>query len=201
MTSLSVGYEVPNTDAEGPGRRYAIWVQGCPLRCDDCCNPELLSFRDSANTSVAAMLGRITSTPGIEGISLLGGEPFAHAAGCAALAEEVRALGLSVMVFSGFTLRALQCRGDGDTDRLLAACDLLVDGPYRKNQPDTSRRWIGSRNQQLHFLSSRYRPDAPQFFAEETVEFRLSRDGTLTANGWPKRLPMFVRPDAKTART
>ena len=40
----------------------------------------------------------------IEGITLLGGEPLAHAAGAAALARAVHGLGLSVMVFTGYLL-------------------------------------------------------------------------------------------------
>ena len=41
---LSVAQIVPCTEAEGPGRRFALWFQGCPLRCPGCCNPEMLPF-------------------------------------------------------------------------------------------------------------------------------------------------------------
>ena len=42
---------------------------------------------------------------------------------------------------------------------LLAETDVLVDGPYRRELPETRRRWIGSANQRVHFLSDRCRPD------------------------------------------
>ena len=45
MPSLPVAQFVPRTEAEGPGRRFALWVQGCPLRCKGCCNPEMLAFK------------------------------------------------------------------------------------------------------------------------------------------------------------
>ena len=67
---------------------------------------------------------------------------------------------------------------------LLAATDLLVDGRYEQGAPDTRRRWIGSTNQQLHFLTSRYAPDDPRFTASNTIELRL-QDGHLVVNGWP----------------
>jgi len=42
--TLQVAQIVPCTEAEGPGRRFALWFQGCPLRCPGCCNPEFIPF-------------------------------------------------------------------------------------------------------------------------------------------------------------
>src|ERR1700677_380389 len=41
---VQVAQIVAMTEAEGPGRRFALWFQGCPLRCAGCCNPEMLPF-------------------------------------------------------------------------------------------------------------------------------------------------------------
>ncbi|HZI36693.1 MAG TPA: 4Fe-4S cluster-binding domain-containing protein, partial [Acidimicrobiia bacterium] len=35
---------LPATDAEGPGRRAALWVQGCSIRCPGCFNPHSWAF-------------------------------------------------------------------------------------------------------------------------------------------------------------
>jgi anaerobic ribonucleoside-triphosphate reductase activating protein len=134
---------------------------------------------------VEELARRILATPGIEGLSLLGGEPFAQPGPAAALCERVREAGLSIMVFSGYTLAELRAMARPDVDRLLATVDLLVDGRYEKEQPDTHRRWIGSRNQVLHFLTSRYSPDDPRFSAPNTAEIHLV-DGKLVINGWPE---------------
>src|SRR5262245_60323817 len=104
---LRVAQAVPCTEAEGPGRRYALWFQGCPLRCPGCCNPEMLSFEGGRRVparDIFADVARAAREQGVEGITLLGGEPLAHARGAAALARAVRGRGLSVMVFSGYTL-------------------------------------------------------------------------------------------------
>jgi anaerobic ribonucleoside-triphosphate reductase activating protein len=194
--SVDVGVEVADTEAEGPGRRYAIWVQGCPMRCPGCCNPELLRFGGGTPSTVASLLERVLAAHArspLAGISLLGGEPFAQAPALAVLAEGVRRAGLGVMIYSGFTLAQLETKreqGELGVGRLLAACDLLVDGPYLREQPDSSRRWIGSRNQVLHFLSDRHHPAEPAFGGGETIELRL-HEGELIINGWPwgKGLP------------
>src|SRR3712207_2737951 len=104
---LRVAQVVPCTEAEGPGKRFALWFQGCPLRCPGCCNPEMLPFTGGVTRSVAEVLEQVRDAArrdGIEGITLLGGEPIAHAAGAAALARAVQQEALSVMVFSGYTL-------------------------------------------------------------------------------------------------
>src|SRR6516165_5838363 len=104
---LQVAQIVPSTEAEGPGRRFALWFQGCPLRCPGCCNPEMLPFEGGRAVALGALVEQIDETVrshGVEGITLLGGEPLAHAAGAAALARAVRQGGLTVMVFSGYTL-------------------------------------------------------------------------------------------------
>jgi anaerobic ribonucleoside-triphosphate reductase activating protein len=184
---LSVAQIVPCTEAEGPGRRYALWFQGCPLRCPGCCNPEMLPFAGGTPRPVADVLAEVEHARrhhGIEGITLIGGEPLAHAAGAAALARGARALGLSVMVFSGYTLAEACALPDPAVADLLAHTDILVDGPYDRDRPDTERRWVGSTNQRVHFLTARYRPDDPCWRRPNTLEVRL-RDGELTVNGFP----------------
>src|SRR5262249_36495022 len=136
---LRVGQIVSCTDAEGPGRRYALWFQGCPLRCPGCCNPEMLSFEGGQNWRLADILEDIRSAAarsGIEGITLLGGEPLAHAAGAAPLAREVSRQSLSVMVFSGYTLEEARNLPDPAVRELLEHTDILVDSPYVRELPE-----------------------------------------------------------------
>ena len=184
---LSIAQIVPCTEAEGPGRRFALWFQGCPLRCPGCCNPEMLPFEGGTATPLAAVLAQIEAAAnlhGVEGITLLGGEPLAHAPGAAALARAVQERGLSVMVFSGRTLEEAQASTEPAVGELLALTDILVDGPYVRELPETQRRWIGSSNQRIHFLTSRYQADDPCWRKSNTLEIRL-QDGAVTINGFP----------------
>lgn len=184
--TMRVAQVVPCTEAEGPGKRYALWFQGCPLRCPGCCNPEYLPFKGGQARTVAEIaeeLRRARDENGVEGITLLGGEPTAHAVPAVAVARAGRELGLSVMTFTGFTLEELQERADPAVLELIALTDILVDGPYLRDQPDAERRWIGSRNQRIHFLTPRYSFDE-QWRERNTLEIRVvGRE--ITINGFP----------------
>src|SRR5262249_32546088 len=152
---LAVAQIVPFTEAEGPGVRFALWFQGCPLRCPGCCNPEMLPFEGGTTTPVAQVLAQLDQAVrdhGVEGITLMGGEPTSHAKEAAILAREVRARGLTVMVFTGFTLEEALAMPDPSVRELIELTDILVDGPYLRELPDSTRRWIGSTNQRIHFL-------------------------------------------------
>src|SRR5438046_544076 len=105
--------------------------------------------------AIVAQLTHAKAEHNLEGITLPGGEPFAHAVGAVALADAAHALDLSVMIFTGFPLEDLRSSSDMNIHRLLDVTDILVDGPYVREQPETRRRWIGSSNQRVHFLSAR----------------------------------------------
>jgi anaerobic ribonucleoside-triphosphate reductase activating protein len=181
---LNVAMVVASTEAEGPGKRFAIWVQGCPYRCVGCCNPEMLAFGKVRDQMSPQSLAAQALAAGVEGVSFLGGEPFSQAAGLAEVARLVRAGGLSVMVYSGHTLEEIRALEDPGAAALLSQVDLLVDGRYDETRRSTGRRWIGSDNQVLHFLTDRYAPDDPRFKEPNTVEIRM-RKGVIELNGWP----------------
>lgn len=178
---------VPCTKAEGPGVRFALWVQGCPLRCPGCCNPEMFSDAPRQMETVASVLEMILDAKrehDIEGVSFLGGEPLSQAAGLAALAEQVQKYDLSVMVFSGYTREEMDSLGS-DVSRLLQHTDILVDGRYDATLHTNERRWIGSTNQRVHFLSSRYDPADPAWEQPNSVDIHF--DGKeLFITGFPQ---------------
>ncbi len=181
VVHLSVGQIVENTEAEGPGRRFAVWTQGCSIRCEGCCNPHLFAERGGKPMEVIALLEQISKTAGIEGLTMLGGEPFDQPDALAELCAGVRALDLSVMVFSGFTLEALR-------SRLAARARAhrhsrrrsLHEGPARDDAPVVGLGEPGA----AFSHAARAGLDAGRFGLGNTVEIRLRR-GELAINGWP----------------
>src|SRR5687768_8746828 len=157
--TLRVGARVPVTRAEGPGARYALWVQGCSIRCPGCCNPHFFEADGGADVPISTILEELRAArPQLEGVTFLGGEPFEQAASLARIAAGARDMGLGVMTFTGYWLESLRARRDLTIDALLAATDLLVDGPFEAQRPERRRRWAGSENQRFHYLTARYEP-------------------------------------------
>jgi len=176
---MRIAHTIPGTHAEGPGLRFGLWVQGCSLGCKGCCNPELLGASGGRERSVDGLLAEIGAAPGIEGVSILGGEPVQQP-DLAQLCAGIHRLGLTVMLYSGYRRAEIEASHPG----LLSHVDLLVDGRFDGTRLDGKRRWIGSTNQVLHFLTDAYPPQDPRFHAANEVEIRFGPDG-LVVNGWP----------------
>lgn len=190
---LEVGARVAVTTAEGPGRRYALWVQGCALRCRGCCNPGMLAHGRGSSVSVAAILGELDDARArhaIEGITLLGGEPLEQLPAVAALCEGAAARGLGVLVFTGLRLEEAWARPG--FERLWPHVDTLVDGRYEAEDPEPppehgGRRFIGSRNQRLCHRTDRYR-DPALWHGPPRIEVRVHDDGGVSIHGEPGTL-------------
>jgi anaerobic ribonucleoside-triphosphate reductase activating protein len=146
---LRIGGIEPESIVDGPGFRYALFVQGCHFRCPGCHNAHLQTFAGGTEMTVNDVLRDIKNNPLLDGITLSGGDPFTQAASCAALAEKVRALGLSVITFTGSLWEDLLSSGREDWMRLIEASDVIVDGPFVMALRDLDLRFRGSANQRL----------------------------------------------------
>jgi anaerobic ribonucleoside-triphosphate reductase activating protein len=128
----------------------------------------------------------------IEGVSVLGGEPFDQAKGLAPFMRGVQAMGLGVIVFTGFTREELAGSGDAAVAEVLAATDLLVDGRFEAARPEKLRMWVGSTNQRFHYLTPRYTAaieDGPEGRPADRIEIQIDAEGRVHRNGWPLASP------------
>ena len=126
----------------------------------------------------------IISGPAIEGVTFLGGEPFAQAAALAELGFLLKERALSIVTFTGYLIEDLQATAHPDYGALLAVTDLLIDGPFEQGNLDFNRPWVGSRNQRYHYLTDRYRSVATEIESiPNRWEIRIGPNGNLWANG------------------
>jgi anaerobic ribonucleoside-triphosphate reductase activating protein len=176
MELLNLHRIVDVTAAEGPGLRCAVWTQGCSVRCPGCFNPQTWTTRGGTLMPWQELVSRVVGIRGIEGVTLLGGEPFDQPAPLGEFAFAVREAGLSVMTFTGHVLEELP------PSKLLASTDLLVDGPFLADRPEPARPWVGSVNQRFHFLTDRY--DESIFTTPNRLELTIAPDGAIELNGF-----------------
>ena len=175
------------TESEGPGRRFAIWVQGCERKCLGCCNPDMQEVRKRIivdTKDLIKLIQKTISTDQIEGLSFIGGEPMMQAEGLSEVAMWAHTVGLTVLVFTGYLYDELQTMNNDSVNKLLADTDVLVDGAFIMEQYDTEREWIGSQNQIAYFLSSAYKPGIEYQKKERKMETLVSEKDILV-NGWP----------------
>ena len=186
---LNIASRIPCTTVEGPGLRYALWVQGCDIDCPGCCNPDLLPFvrrQTILSSRIVDEIEQARDHYGIEGVTFLGGEPSYQAQGLAEVASSCQRLGISVMVFTGFRLEQLRRRNLPGVKALLDHSDIVVDGPFVAALPDQRRNWVGSSNQRFHYMTSRYeRSIETSSFDRPAVEVRVGLDDQLRMNGFP----------------
>lgn len=139
----------PESIVDGPGFRYVLFVQGCPHHCHGCHNPESWSFDGGYEMTVDQIFEEIESKQGLRGVTFSGGEPFEQVPALLDLAKKIKAAGLTLMSYSGYTLEELEGRHDAATDELLGLLDMLVDGRYDESLRNLTLVYCGSENQRV----------------------------------------------------
>lgn len=184
-SELNIAGFLARSGANGPGIRAVVWVQGCPLRCTGCFNPEFWSFAPTHILKTSELAGRILALENIDGVTFSGGEPFAQAHALADLGRRLASAGLTVITFTGFSWDFIKNADRASWNRLLEVTDLLIAGPYR---PDLACNLplLGSSNQQLIPLSGKIPvPAGSPATPGQSTELTIRPDGSLVATGFP----------------
>lgn len=178
---------LPITEAEGPGKRACVWVQGCPIHCKGCGVPWTWNPNKGTRISVDEVWDKVLESIekyNIEGLTFLGGEPFEQAPALAEIGRRAQEKGLSIMAFSGYYIEHLAEMNKPGWKDLYNVTDLFIDGPFEQDNLDTERPWVGSKNQRFHFLTERYRSLETELAGvPDKLEIYLHKDGTVAANG------------------
>jgi anaerobic ribonucleoside-triphosphate reductase activating protein len=161
--------------ANGPGTRFVVWFQGCTLGCPGCFNPGTHAPVGGTLMEVSELLALVR---GVDGLTLSGGEPMQQAPAALELLLGARRLGLSTLMFSGYTRAEISSQTLGPA--VLAHLDVLVDGRYvAGDRLGSTLR--GSANQQLHLLTRRH--TLADVESTPTTEIRIAPDGTMVLTG------------------
>lgn len=170
--------------ANGVGVRTSLFVSGCRVRCPGCFNQVAWDFAagEPFDGAVAERIWASVADSWVDGITLLGGEPFEpeNQAVLRPFLEETRLRfpAKDIWCFTGYVYDrdlapATGSRHTADTDAMLACIDVLVDGPFLACEHDVSLRFRGSANQRLIDLPAT----------------RAARDAARASGGDPDAVP------------
>ena len=153
--------EIKNCDiANGEGVRVTLFVSGCTNHCKNCFQPQTWDFAygQPFTAETEQHLLDLLAPSYINGLTLLGGEPFepANQRALVPFLHRVRETypDKTIWAYSGFTYDGELLREGSHprcevTDELLSLLDVLVDGRFVLAQKDISLRFRGSRNQRI----------------------------------------------------
>ena len=148
----------PFAFVDGEGVRCSLYVSGCLFACAGCFNEQAWSFRsgqpytDELEETVLADLAHEY----VQGLTLLGGEPFLNTEVCLRLVRRVRerfGATKDIWCWTGYTFEQLIAETP-DKVALLEQLDVLVDGPFELAERDLSLQFRGSRNQRVLDVSA-----------------------------------------------
>lgn len=178
-----MGY-IDESEVNGPGCRAVVWLQGCLRECPGCFNVESWSFEINQLISIDSLAEKILSNPRNTGVTFSGGEPFWQAPALSSLARQLKAAGLNVMSFTGFTLEKLQSESAPvGAQELLKQLDILIDGAFVEskaiNSPNSP---VSSTNQRVHVLNPAFQDQIT--WASDQIEIHVLKDGSRIITGY-----------------
>lgn len=134
---------------DGPGLRFAVFVQGCSHHCPGCHNPGSQAFEGGTTVAIAELVEDIRKNGLVRDVTISGGEPFDQAEACAELASQLKARGYKLWTYTGYVYEDLAARDDEAVRTLLDMTDVLVDGPFVLSKKSLGLKYRGSSNQRL----------------------------------------------------
>lgn len=188
MGDIRISNYVIKTEVLGPGKRFAIWFQGCKKRCHHCINPQGQELDGGEIISVATLLEIIRQQHDINGITISGGEPFLQYDVLKMLVKRVHEeTNLDIMLYSGYTLQELVEMYGSGVMGFLSMTDIFIDGEYRYEE-DTGSIYRGSDNQKIYFFTTRFKKYREQIYETKNrdIEFAVDQEEIYMVGVPPK---------------
>ncbi|EHV0153143.1 TPA: anaerobic ribonucleoside-triphosphate reductase activating protein [Enterococcus faecalis] len=138
---------------DGEGVRNSLYVSGCLFACEGCFNKAVQNFNYGKPFTESLMNQIIEdlSHDYVQGLTLLGGEPFLNTDVCLSVVKRVRETfgsAKDIWSWSGYTFEELLLETP-DKLELLHSIDILVDGRFELAKRNLNLQFRGSSNQRI----------------------------------------------------
>ena len=169
----------------GPGNRFAIWVNGCPRRCEGCVSDRLQKEEPKNEVDVLKYLS-LFDFRGVEGITISGGEPFMQLEELLRVVEYFNELKIrDILIYTGYTLSELKNMKSKTVDRILQKIAVLIDGPYVRELDFGNGNLKGSENQCVIYLDPTVRERYEAYYSEKRSMQEFKMGSRIVAVGIP----------------
>lgn len=116
---------------DGPGIRFVLFLQGCPLRCKYCHNPDTWAYKEGSQYTVEEVINRIlkykTYFQNGGGVTVSGGEPLVQIDFVIALFKELKKYNIHTCVdTSGIMFVKSNPKVVAQYEELFKVCDLFL---------------------------------------------------------------------------
>jgi len=150
-SKLKVSGIIEESIVDGPGLRFSVFTQGCPHCCPGCHNPGTHDFDGGYEMDIDEIFRQFKANPLLSGITFTGGEPFCQPEPLYHLGKKVKAMGKTIVLFSGYTWEQLIEKSHQEiyVKQLLSIGDILIDGPFIEALKDLELLFRGSSNQRI----------------------------------------------------
>lgn len=142
----------PFNFVDGEGVRCSLYVSGCMFHCVGCYNQATWSFRYGTpyTQELEERIMEDLAQPYVQGLTLLGGEPFLNTTFLLPLLKRIRKElpDKDIWSWTGYTWEEMMLETE-DKLEMLDLLDILVDGRFELSKKNLMLQFRGSSNQRI----------------------------------------------------
>jgi anaerobic ribonucleoside-triphosphate reductase activating protein len=142
----------PFNFVDGEGVRCSLYLSGCKFHCEGCYNQATWNFRYGSpyTQELEEKIMSDLSQSYVQGLTLLGGEPFLNTGVVLPLVKRIRTElpEKDIWSWTGYTWEELM-QEDETKLELLRNIDILVDGRFKLSKKNLLLQFRGSSNQRI----------------------------------------------------
>lgn len=152
--TIRIANWIQDSIVDGPGLRFSLFTQGCLHHCPGCHNPTTHDPDGGRVVDISTLVTEMKKNPLLSGLTITGGEPMLQPQSVLTLLREAKALGLDVIIYSGYTYEELRAKQDSSIEAILIEADYLIDGRFILQERTLDLAFRGSRNQRIIHLKA-----------------------------------------------
>lgn len=147
---------IKNDFAAAPGVCTTFFVQGCPIHCEGCHNPQTWDFdggKEFSNDTLKEIIEAICANRIIRNFCIMGGEPLCEQNLFLVdlIIQEVKKVypNIKIYVWTGYEYEYILQQSDPHLKYILENINTIITGPFCKDLLDKTLFMRGSSNQKI----------------------------------------------------